>query len=91
MKYMESHLIHTENLNPIIIQLGSLLLWENPILESFSSCQTRETLKNYTKIALVIFHCSILLCKSDFQITCDFAVLFSATNCHSEWSLKIKV
>ena len=64
-----------------------LLLWENPILESFSLCQTKATLKNYTEIALKNFQCSIFFCNSDFQSSCDFSVWFSpgfsATTCHS--------
>ena len=45
----------TENLNPIMIRLGSILLLENHTLESFSLCQTKTTLKIPLKTFSIVY------------------------------------
>ena len=43
----------------------------------------KSNAENYTLIALKNFQCSISFCNIEFQSSCDFSVLFSATNFHS--------
>ena len=69
---------HTENLNPMIIRLVSLLLWTNPFFFFFFFfwivliMSDTNNAENYTEIALIFFQRGIFFCNNDFQSSCDF-------------------